>query len=74
MLIATENEDQQQVWYIFGRICFYLFDVEPIEDAGYEFGGENEHKNANLQDILNLVDKINVIQHKIDSGEFAIAD
>lgn len=58
MLIATENEDQQQVFYIFGRICFYLVDVKPIEDAGFEIGDLDGRQNANLKDIIILVNKI----------------
>jgi len=33
MAIATENEDQKLVWFIWGRLTYNTLDFEPIEDA-----------------------------------------
>jgi hypothetical protein len=36
MEIATENEDQKLVWFIWGRVIYTLIDFEPIEIAYLE--------------------------------------
>ena len=32
MTIATENEDQKLVWFIWGRLVYKTIDFEPIEE------------------------------------------
>jgi hypothetical protein len=32
MAIATENEDQKLVWFIWGRLSYKTLDFEPIDD------------------------------------------
>ena len=59
MVIATDNEDQQQVWYIFGRICYYLADVKPIEDAALDF---DEGSRATMADVIVIFNKIMAMQ------------
>lgn len=77
MVIATENEDQQQVWYLLGRIGYYLFDIEPIEDAGFEIDDVNEFESkqhASLTDVLRTFNKLMDIQSKINEGEIQLED
>lgn len=72
IVIATENEDQQQVYYIFGRISYYLFDIQPIEEAGFEFDdvkADVGESHASLTDVLRTFNKLMDIQGKIQSGE-----
>lgn len=59
MVVATENEDQQQVWYIFGRISYYLLDIQPIEEAAYDDDTEDMGgKHASLTDIVASLGKL----------------
>ena len=56
---------------------YYLYDVQPIEEAGFEFGNElynNKPKNANMGSIINIISKIANMQQKINDGEIQIAD
>lgn len=41
------------MYYLFGRISYYLFDIQPIEDAGFEFDDDvNTGSHATLTDIF----------------------
>ena len=48
------------MWYIFGRISYYLLDIEPIEDAAFD-DDETEDmggKHASLTDIVASLGKL----------------
>ena len=63
MVIATENEDELQVWYIYGRICYYLLDIEPIEDAALgdnddPYAEPDKPQHATLTDVFRTFNKL----------------
>jgi len=63
------------VYYIFGRISYYLFDIQPIEDAGFEFDDDvNTGSHATLMDVFRTFNKLMDIQGKIQSGEIKLKD
>lgn len=74
IVIATENEDQQQVWYIFGRIMYYLFDIQPIEEGSYDDVNAFGFKKATITDVLRTFNKLIELQGKINSGEIELED
>lgn len=76
MVIATENEDQQQLWYIFGRIMYYLMDIKPIMDAAYDIDDVNAfgEKHATIMDVIRTFGKLMEMQGKIQSGEIQLPD
>ena len=40
MVVASDTGDYQQLWYVLGRISYYIADVKPIEIAGFDIDDE----------------------------------
>lgn len=83
VVIATENKDIQQVYYIFGRISYYLFDIQPIEEAAFDIESygdadalalDDGTSHASITDVLHTFNKLMEMQGKINSGEIKIKD
>lgn len=54
---------------------YYLLDITPIEEAGFEFGEQlaTAH-HATLTDVLHIFNKLMDIQGKIETGEIPLKD
>jgi hypothetical protein len=66
------------VYYIFGRIGYYLFDIQPIEEAGFDIDDVNafddSESHATLTDVMKTFNKLMDMQSKINHGEIKIKD
>lgn len=63
------------MWYIFGRISYYLLDIQPIEDAAYDIDDVDAFKkHATLTDVMKTFNKLMELQSKIHHGEIQIKD
>jgi len=71
LVTADNNGDQRQVYYIWGRITYYLLDIEPIEEAAREL---KRKQKGSLTEIAALIGKLVEIQTKINSGEIQLPD
>ena len=52
------------MYYVSGRIFYYLMDIEPIEDAA-----RKKQDKGSLTEIAALLAKLMEIQSRINSGE-----
>lgn len=64
------------MYYIFGRIGYYLFDIQPIEEAGFDIDDVNafDDSHATLTDVLKTFNKLMDMQSKINHGDIKIKD
>ena len=53
---------------------FYLVDIQPIEEAFYDFDDVKASEHASLTDVLHTFNKLMDIQAKIQHGEIQLKD
>jgi len=58
IVIASETGDNKQIYFLGGRLFYYILYFEPIEVASLD---ENSKEHASLTSILGLVNKIAAI-------------
>ena len=53
---------------------YYLVDIQPIEEAGFEIDDVKGESHASLTDILHTFNKLMDMQSKIQHGEIKLKD